>query len=234
MYRATLQEVRFPGGGGDVQAWIARPTQPGQYPAIAMLHGRNGPSDSFRDVAVRYAEEGIVGLAVNYMTFGQDPSTDEILRSIAGALDYLKAQPDVKTDSIALSGYCKGGGLTYLGLGNTSGYAAGVVFHGGLSQQNVEAALRADVPMIILHGASDQAVSIDGVYDLAKQLNDRGKRFQLKVYHGCNHVFTMPGNAQYAPEAADDAFREAVTFLRRTYGLPLASVGPLVPEAVSA
>ncbi len=73
MVQARMEEVRFPGGGGEIQGWIARPTEAGRYPAIALLHGRNGPSDSFRDVAVRFAEEGIVGLAVNYMTLKEEP-----------------------------------------------------------------------------------------------------------------------------------------------------------------
>lgn len=37
-----------------------------------MLHGRNGVTDSYRAVGVRFAEEGIASLAVNYMANG-DP-----------------------------------------------------------------------------------------------------------------------------------------------------------------
>lgn len=234
MAQATMQEVRFPGGGGDIQAWITRPSEAGRYPAIALLHGRNGPSDSFRDVALRFAEEGIVGLALNYMTHSEDPSDESMLASVRGALNYLKAQADVDPQRIAVGGYCKGGGLTYLGLGNVPGYTAGVIWHGGLSEQNIDGALRADAPMLIVHGASDQPVPIEGVYDLVKQLNEKGKRFELKVYSGCDHAFTLPGGARFEAEAAADAFREAVLFLRRTYGIPVGTVGPLVREPVPA
>jgi dipeptidyl aminopeptidase/acylaminoacyl peptidase len=82
--------------------------------------------------------------------------------------------------------------------------------------------------MLILHGASDTPVPIDQVYDLTKRLNKEGKRFELKVYHGCDHAFTLPGGERYIAGAADDAFREAVLFLRRQYGLPIGTVGPLV------
>ena len=234
MVQARMEEVRFPGGGGEIQGWIARPTETGRYPAIALLHGRNGPSDSFRDVAVRFAEEEIVCLALNYMTLKEEPPLEEMLRSVEGALSFLKTQTQVNTERIAVGGYCKGGGLTYQALAKIPGYSAGVIWHGGLSADNVEAALRVQVPMIIIHGASDTPVPIDKVYDLTKQLNQQGKRFELKVYHGCDHAFTLPGGARYIAEAADDAFREAVLFLRRTYGIPVGTVSPLVRTPMAA
>ncbi len=56
----------------------------------------------------------------------------------------------------------------------------------------------------------------------------------MKVYHGCDHAFTLPGGARYVAEAADDAFREAVLFLRRTYGIPVGTVSPLVRTPIAA
>jgi dienelactone hydrolase len=142
-----------------------------------------------------------------------------------------------------MSGYCKGGGLTYLGVANVPGLAAGVVYHGGLFVQQksegfpespAEAALRIDVPLIILHGMSDPNVSIESVYDLTRRLNEAGKHVELKAYWGTKHAFTLAGGRDYVPEHADDAFREAVLFVRRTFGLPVGSVGPLVPQPVGA
>jgi carboxymethylenebutenolidase len=228
MYQTTTAEVRFQ-GNGEIQAWLSRPAESGQYPAIVMLHGRNGPNDAYRDVGVRFAEEGIVALAINYMTNG-DPPNPEVLPTIGGALEFLKSQPDVAPDRIALSGYCRGGGLTYMGLASFDGYTAGVIWHGAVPPE----ALTVNVPIIILHGASDPAVAIDRVYELTKQLNDQGKSFQLKVYAGIEHAFTLPGGTSYVAEAADDAFREAVLFLRRRYGLPAGSVDPLVREPAPA
>jgi carboxymethylenebutenolidase len=228
MTQAQIEEVRFPGGGGEAVAWFARPDAIGSCPAIALLHGRNGPNDAFRDVALRFAEERIAGLAVNYMAHAENPSLEDMLRTIEGALDFLRSRPGVNPRQIAVGGYCKGGGLTYQALAKFPAYSAGVVWHGGLTPENREAALKVAAPMLILHGASDAPVPIDLVYDLTKRLNADGKRFELKVYQGCDHAFTLPGGDRYVPEAADDAFREAVLFLRRQYGIPPGSVGPLV------
>lgn len=239
MHQVTTDEITL---NGDIQAWISRPTEAGRYPAIMLLHGRNGPSDSFRQVGVRFAEEGIVGLALNYMTHGTDVTNPGALRAIGDALGYLRAHNDVAPDQIVLAGYCKGGGLTYLGLAVHQGFAAGVIWHGGLFSQETsgsrpenpfDAAQRIEVPILIIHGASDQPVPIGEVYRLTQRLNELGKRFELKVYSGADHAFTLPGGAAYVAEAADDAFREAVIFIRKTFGLPVGTVGPLTGAPVA-
>jgi carboxymethylenebutenolidase len=241
MYQTTTREVRFPGGGGAQQAWISAPTEPGRYPAIIMLHGRNGVNDAFKDVGVRYAEEGIVAMPVNYFTQSDQPTNVESVQTIQAALDVLQREPSVDANRVVLSGYCKGGGLTYLGLGNISGFAGGVICHGGLFVQEkstgfpespADAARRIDVPIIILHGMSDPGVKIESVYELTRTLNELGKHVELKAYWGTRHVFTLPGSGDYFPEHADDAFREAVLFIRRTFGLPVGTVGPLVGQPV--
>jgi len=228
MSRAVTDEVQFE-GNGRIQAWFSRPADAGRYPAIVLLHGRNGVSDSFRDVGVRFAEEGVASLAVNYMTNGEPPNP-EVIPTIGGALQFLESQPVVDSEKIALSGYCRGGGLTYMGLSRYSRFSAGVIWHGAIPPE----AQAVKVPIIILHGLSDPSVSVDKVFDLAKQLNAEGKSVQLKTYAGCEHAFTLPGGGAYQAEAADDAFREAVLFLRRRYGLPAGAVGPLVRDPVPA
>jgi carboxymethylenebutenolidase len=241
MYQTTTREVTFAGGGGQQQAWISAPSEPGSYPAIIMLHGRNGVDQAYKNVGVRYAEEGIVGMAVNYFTQSNQPTNVESLQTIAAALDVLRREPAVDAGRIVLSGYCKGGGLTYLGLGNLQGFAAGVVYHGGLFVQEksegfpedpAAAALRIEVPIIILHGMSDPGVKIESVYELTRKLNEMGKHLELKAYWGTRHAFTLPGGNDYFPQHADDAFREAVLFIRRTFGYPVGSVGPLVPHPI--
>ena len=91
--------------------------------------GRNGPSDPFWQIGEHYAREGIVSLAVNYMS-NRDPENPEVMPTIEAALNYVKSQPDVDARQIALSGYCRGGGLTYMGLARFSGFTSGVLFHG--------------------------------------------------------------------------------------------------------
>jgi len=241
MYRTTTEEVEIPGASRSTNAWVSRPVDPGRYPAIIRMHGRNGVANSFLDAGVRFAEEGIVDLALNYMKYEEDPTNPETLGWTEGALRFLQAQNYVAADQVVASGYCRGGGLTYLSLGNIPGFGAGVVWHGGLyygetsparPENPADAALRIEVPFIILHGMSDPGVKIEQVFALAQKLNELGKHFELKAYYNTRHAFTLPGGNDYVAEHADDAFREAVLFIRRTFGLPVGTVGPLVGQPV--
>ena len=226
MYQTRTDDVRLENG---IEAWVMRPTEGGRYPGLIMLPGRNGTSPGMLDVAVRFAEEGIVAMPVNYLSNGEVENPD-VVPMIGQALDHLKSQPDVAPDRIALSGYCRGGGLTYNGLAKYDGFTAGVIWHGAVNDDSP----KLNVPVIILHGVSDPAVSIDRVFALAKQLDADGKTFQLKTYCATEHAFTLPGGTAYNPVSADDAFREAVYFLRKRYGMPAGSVDPLVKEPVPA
>ncbi len=226
MHQTRTDDVRLQDG---IQAWVMRPTEPGTYPGLVMLPGRNGTSPAMLDVAVRFAEEGIVAMPVNYLSNGEIENPG-VVPIIGEALEHLKTQADVESDKVALSGYCRGGGLTYHGLAAYSGFTAAVVWHGAVNDD----APKLNVPVIILHGVSDPAVSIDRVFELARNLDAQGKFFQLKTYSGTEHAFTLPGGGQYNPIAADDAFREAVAFLRRTYGIPAGAIDPLVKTPVPA
>jgi carboxymethylenebutenolidase len=180
-------------------------------------------------------------MAVNYFTQSDQPTNVESVQTAEAALNVLKNDPVVDPNRIVMSGYCKGGGLTYLTLANVPGFAAGVVYHGGLyveqksegfPESPADAALRINVPFIILHGMSDPGVKIEYVYELTRKLNELDKHIELKAYYGTRHAFTLPGGNDYVPEHAEDAFREAVTFMRRTFGLPVGPVGPLVRSPV--
>jgi carboxymethylenebutenolidase len=239
VYQTNTHEVRFPGGGGEQQVWVSAPAPAGRYPGIIMFHGRNGVTEPYKDVGVRYAEEGIVAMAVNYFTQTNAPTNVESVETIRASLAKLKQEASVDPQRIVMSGYCKGGGLTYLGLADVPGFAAGVIYHGGLYVQEksagfpespADSAMRIDAPIIILHGMSDPAVRIESVFELARALNEAGKHIELKAYWGTRHAFTLPGGNDYVAEHADDAFREAVLFIRRTFGTPAGEVGPLVPQ----
>ena len=233
MYDAIIEKITFRSEAGEVKAQLARPRAAGSFPAIARIPGRNSVSPEFDAVGERWAEEGFVDLGIDWMLVaGENPGDEAHLKIIKGAHAYLNSRDFVTPGQITLSGYCMGGGLTYLGLGSNPGYNAGVVWHGGLGAGRPEAALRIDVPVLIVHGASDPGVAVSSVFELVQKLNELGKQFELKVYSGTRHAFTIPGGNDYHAENADAAFRESVLFLRRTFGLPVGTVEPLVKTPV--
>jgi carboxymethylenebutenolidase len=251
MYETTTAEVSVASQAGPIETFVARPAAPGRYPAIILLSGIGGMQPQYRVVAEQFAEEGIVGVALNWMMREKDPSDTVVLQDIDACARYLKEQQYVEPERIALSGYCRGGTLALLGLGQLSHFTAGVIFHGdpfyerdkphpfdmGPEKRPVEPYALADrfaMPLIWLHGADDTVVPVGQVYRFIERLNELRKEFELKLYAGTGHAFTLYGEAQgrwWHEQHAADAFREAVLFLRRTYGLPAGSTEHRVPGA---
>jgi carboxymethylenebutenolidase len=251
MHTVAASEVSFASQAGPIEGYIAHPVEPGRYPAIVLLSGIGGMQPQYRVVADQFAREGIVGVGLNWMMREKDPPDPTVMQDIDACARYLKGQSYVDPDRIALSGYCRGGTLALLGLGQLPHFSAGVIFHGGPfydrdrpapyemtpEKRPVEPyalAERFAAPMIWLHGASDTVVPLDQVYRFLARLNELEKPFELKLYSGTGHAFTLYGEAQgrwWHAEHAEDAFREAVLFLRRLYGIPLDTVERLTPGA---
>lgn len=220
-------EVMVPGDAGGMQAWISRPKGRGRFPALVMLHPSfSPPNQDFKDAAVRLAGEGLVAVAYNWMTHGSDPSDDALETSLEECARYLAAQPYVEPEQLAIAGFCGGGTHALLTLARLSNFTAGVIFHGGAFRRELtpehpvhpfDLASDVDAPLLMLHGASDHISPVDKIYEYATRMNELGKEFELKVYSGTDHAFVMPGSPYYRREQSEDAYREAVSFLRRTY-----------------
>ena len=192
-----------------------------------MLHPSfSPPNQDFKDAAVRLAGEGFVAVAYNWMTYEKDPSDQTLETALGDCARYLAAQPYVEPEHLAIAGFCGGGVHALLTLARLSNYTAGVLFHGGAFRRELtpehpvhpfDLASDIDAPVLMLHGAADSVSPIDKVYAFATRMNELGKEFELKVYSGTDHAFVMPGSERYRERASEDAYREAVSFLKRTY-----------------
>jgi carboxymethylenebutenolidase len=252
MGEIVAEETSFASQAGPIEGWIARPAASGRYPALVLLSGIGGMGPQYRAVAEQFAEEGIVGVALNWMMREKDPPDGTVLQDIDACARFLAEQSYVDPEKITLGGYCRGGTLALLGLGQLPHFGAGVIFHGDPFYvrdkphpfdmtpekrpfEPFELADRYNMPLLLLHGASDTVVPVEQVYRFAGQLNELGKDFELKLYSGTGHAFTLAGEAGgrwWHAEHAEDAFRETVLFLRRVYGLPVGTVeSPRIPGA---
>jgi len=240
-----VDEVRFRADDGfESQGWIARPDGAGPFPALILLPGINGVGEHHRAAAARFAAEGIVTALFDFTSREKDPPDTVLVGDFAACLRDVRADRQVEAERVAMGGYCRGGTLALLGLSQMPGLNAGVIFHGipfyrdGTNERRphhaYDLAVGLSSPLIWIHGASDTTAPIEEVYQYASRLNELGKRFELKVYAGTQHAFTLPGGGtrdRFHPENAEDAFREAVFFLRRVNGIPAGTVSP-VPQPV--
>jgi carboxymethylenebutenolidase len=74
------------------------------------------------------------------------------------------------------------------------------------------------VPMLMIHGSRDMASPIAGIFNYSTELDAAGKYFELKVYQGKPHGFMITNGSLSTDDASMDAYREMISFFRRTLG----------------
>jgi dienelactone hydrolase len=138
---------------------------------------------------------------------------DRMRSLILGGLAEARKERDGKT---VVMGYCFGGAAT-LELAR-SGKAANVVgyasFHGGLSTPEGQSYPADTSPLLIAHGGADTSVPMSQVAALSEELEKAGVLYQIEVYSGAPHAFTVFDSDRYR-ELADkqswDAFQDFLT-----------------------
>ena len=106
--------------------------------------------------------------------------------------------------NVVVAGYCFGGAVT-LELarsgkaGNIAGYAT---FHGGLATPEGQSYIENKSPIFVAHGGADKSVKMSDVAALAGELESNNIPYEIEVYSGAPHAFTVFGSKRYH-EAAD-------------------------------
>ena len=172
------------------------------------------------------AQAEIVGEPVAYEVNGASQRESGKLREdrealrqrLFASIETARQQPGVAPDEAAILGYCFGGGavleLARVGA-DLDGFA---VFHGSLqTPEGQDYSGATGGPVLILHGSADPAVPMDVVAALAEDMNAAGVDYQMNIYSGARHAFTVwsaEGDAtQYDAEADRKSWDATMDFL---------------------
>jgi dienelactone hydrolase len=112
-------------------------------------------------------------------------------------------------------GYCFGGAvvleLARSGMaGRVAGYAT---FHGGLKTPEGQGYAKGTPPILIAHGGADSSVTMDHVAALSKQLEAAAVSYEIQVYSGAPHAFTVIGSKRYRKRADEQSWDAFTDFL---------------------
>lgn len=192
---------------------------------VLIIHDWDGLTAYEEKRAEMLAELGYDAFAVDLYGTGNRPEetgakkaetgklyTDrERMRSlILGGLAEARKDRDGKT---VVMGYCFGGAAV-LELAR-SGKAANVVgyatFHGGLATPEGQSYPADTSPLLIAHGGADTSIPMSQVAALSQELEKAGVLYEIQVYSGAPHAFTVFDSDRYR-ELADtqswDAFQD--------------------------
>ena len=229
----TAQMIEFTRPDGQpARGWLHTAAHP--VAAVVVIQEWWGLNEQIRGVARRFADAGFTALvpdlylgrstveaeeAHHLMTglnFGEAAGQD-----IRGAVQYLQKQ-QAGSGRVGITGYCMGGALTLLALGQTPEAAAGVVWYGYPPLEYVDAS-RIKVPVQAHWATQDQFFALDGVQALEARLREAGVPYEghryLAHHAFANETAQGPGRlpqTQYDPVWAQQAWDRCMRFFGHT------------------
>lgn len=216
--------VEFPSLHRDktvLKGFLVKPDGDGPFAAVALFHGCGGPLTSKGAIAARerawmnvFVEEGYVVLLVDSFnprgfagicTTRVRPITAEEDRpyDAYAALGWLRQQPFVKADKIAMMGWSHGAMTTLSTISDATikdvgwqqpGYVTGVTFYPGCLDLS-KTRYRTQVPLLMQLGEKDDWTPARYCLKLADMAKQGGGTIEVDTYAGAYHAFDNPGGS---------------------------------------
>ena len=228
--------------GGGIEAVRALPRAKGKRPAVIILHERYGIDQHTKDLTVKLAQAGFVGLAPDLfhrftgdrkaVLRGEqrvDLTDDGALEDLNAAVEYLKKLKNVDAAKIGIIGVCQTGRQPVLLAAKRNDIAGAVVLYGAVGGREwqgnplrptpiEELIAQVACPVLGIFGEADHIISIDDVVRFRNCLEKAKKNCHIRIYRDAPHGWlndTMPG--RYLKAAAKDAWSLMMGFLKKCF-----------------
>ena len=237
----TIEAVTLsPPDGFALPAYVARPSGRGQHPAVIVASEIFGVHDYIKDVCRRLAKLGYVAIAPAYFVRAGDPAplTDmtevmkivgqagdpQVMGDIGATLTWLTPKPFVKASAVAITGFCYGGGVTWLACERFTQLKCGVAWYGNMVPPAgvtddarhiwpVNHVTDLKCPVLGLYGGKDPLAR--GAPAMRLALADAGKTgSEIVVYPDAGHGFHADYRASYIQADAKDGWTRMLAFFR--------------------
>jgi carboxymethylenebutenolidase len=214
--------------GDNAYAFIAEPDDDAQHPGMVLIQEWWGIEPHVRELAQTLATDGFV-VAVPDLYHGKiatEPddamkmmmrmrsNTDKAVKEIIGALDTVKARPNVVPKKLGLMGFCVGGFLAFTVAAHYSDLGAVVPFYGGGYDPTPEEVAKVNAPVLAIYGSRDESIPMAQVQKIEQMYKSAGKDITVKVYDA-GHAFINPHHGSGVEKAAAEAWPLAVNFLKQ-------------------
>jgi carboxymethylenebutenolidase len=221
---------------GPMDLYVARPDGAGPHPGLVVLMEAFGVNEHIKDVTRRFAEEGCYAVAPDLFhrfdvrTIPYEDvkdaiaaimqlKNDMVMSDISATIRFLRDQAEV--GKIGVLGYCFGGRAAYVAATRLAEPAAFVAYYAaGVADPNnpnapVTRSAGISAPILLFFGGQDRMLPLDQADRIAQTLRDLGKEHEVKVYPQAGHGFFCDARESYDREAAEDAWRTTLAFLRK-------------------
>jgi dienelactone hydrolase len=242
--KVQTKEIEYKQGDTPLKGFLAwDDAAKGKRPGVLVVHEWWGENQHARNQAMRLAEAGYVGFALDMYGNGKvaeethpqdakafmmeamkDPQTMKARFDAAVAV--LKKQPQVDASKIGAVGYCFGGGVALNMARAGEPLTAVATFHGSLAPSGQPAQKGKVKPHILVQtGGADPNIPQQQVEAFEKEMKDAGADAKVIVYPNAKHSFTNPDADKagipalaYDPQVDKESWAEATKFFKRVFG----------------
>ena len=223
--RLETSRITYPGAGGDVKAYMARPKGAAKLSAVIVIHENRGLNPHIEDVTRRVALEGFLALGPDLLSpMGGTPSNEDTARDMIGKLDGKQTTQNLVSavaflkqhahgnGKVGAVGFCWGGGPVGDLVVNAPDLDACVVYYGRQPRPADVEKIRA--PLLLHYAGLDERIN-QGISAFEDALKNAGKQYTLHMYEGANHAFNNDtSEARYHKQAADLAWARTIAFFK--------------------
>jgi carboxymethylenebutenolidase len=235
-----VEDVKFKVADGMSPAFVARPKGKGPYPTILLVSEIFGLHEHIRDVARRLAHAGYAVIAPDYFYRAGDPSkltSIDAIRPIvaketlnlqlsdsASAIDWMGKQHWADTKRLGVTGFCWGGGVTWMMSTHSPPVRACVAWYGPLRRPASATDNRPypldmigaiEAPVLGLYGALDKGIPVADVQQMQAALKDAHKDCEIVIYPDADHGFNADYRPSYNATDAKDGWGKMLAWFKK-------------------
>lgn len=231
---------------GNMPLYAVRPVSDKPLPALILVHEIFGLNNHIRDVAQRFAKQGIAVYAPDlFAGHSAAPENrddlnamrnlwasipdDQLIGDLQAVFALARSSEFVKSNAIGTLGFCMGGAIAYLFACRTPLLAwcidyYGRIYYPGITEYKprhpIDYSGGLNCPFLALYAGVDDLIPPEQIKLLEEKLNDLGKTFKIKIYPNAKHAFFNDQREFYHYEAANDAWLMSIDFIAQ-HGGPL-------------
>jgi carboxymethylenebutenolidase len=220
--------VDFKSGERTIKAFVVYPERKDKAPVVVVIHEIFGLTDWVRGVCDQLAESGVIAIAPDLLS-GQTYADVDGARKAISALSKEQVQADLdatsayalklpaSSGSLAVCGFCWGGGWTFSYANMNPKLKAAYSFYGTAAD---DASKVANIPCPVYGFYGENDARVNATVPKGEELmKAAGKKYEPVIYKGAGHGFMREGESPTGtPEnkkARDDAWARWKTLLKQ-------------------
>ncbi len=223
-------------GDRTVKTFVVYPEVKAKAPVVLVIHEIFGLTDWAKSLADQIAAAGYIAIAPDLLSApGKDTTSypdqgaaikavsalpdDQVMADLDAAAAYAEKLP-AGNGTLAVTGFCWGGGKSFAYANHNPKLKAAYVFY-GTGPESKEAAQKITCPVYGFYGEDDARVdaTIPKTEEIMKSL---GKTYQPVIYQGAGHGFMRAGEQPDAKpanaKAREDAWQRWKDLLKKLNG----------------